>query len=359
MKKKLKKGIIILVLLALAALIVSRFLHRADRAEEETRPTVTVASPGRRDIINRTEAIGTVEPEQEVDVMPKMAGEITDVSFAAGDRVEAGQTLITIHSDALDSLRIQLDSARIAMNDAETALGRTQALFATGAVSQQQLEGAQSAAGSTRLAYQNAETQLKLQTEYTTVKAPISGVIETKNVSVHDQASPAMAICTISGDGGMSVSFGVTEQVMRQLNVGDTIQLEKNAALVNGTVTEVSGKVSPATGLYSCRASIGEVQPAEDGSIPGVNLGSGSRAKVQLISARAVQALTVPSAAVSYADAKPYVYLFSDGHAVKREIVTGIFDESFMEVRDGLQAEDQVIVSWSGEIYDSAEVLAE
>ena len=42
MKKKLKKGIIVLALLALAALIVSRFLHRADRAEEETRPTVTV-----------------------------------------------------------------------------------------------------------------------------------------------------------------------------------------------------------------------------------------------------------------------------------------------------------------------------
>ena len=146
--KKAGKWIVLLIVAALLVLIAMRFMKKKEVVEEETRPTVAVGLPETRDIINLTTAIGTIEPQEEVSVMPKMAGEITAVNFAVGDVVEEGQVLITIHSDALDSLRIQVDSAKIAMNDAQTALSRTEALFATGAVSQQQLESAQSAAKS-------------------------------------------------------------------------------------------------------------------------------------------------------------------------------------------------------------------
>ena len=351
MKKGGKNLILILVVVLLAALIIFRLMHKEAVIEEETRPMVGTELPAEKDIVVKTEAIGTLEPEQEVSVMPKMAGEVTSVQFALGDRVEEGQALITIHSDALDSLKIAVDSAKIQMTDAQTALQRTQALAATGAVSQQQLEAAQSAAKSTKLAYENAQTQLKLQTEYTTVTAPIAGVIETKNVSEHDQASPAMPICTINGGNGMSVTFGVTGHLHKSLKTGDTVEIVKDQEHLTGRVTEINDKVSAASGLFPCKASV-----SLPGSLSAPALTNGERAKVILVSDHAEKAMTIPIASIFYADGVPYVYVLKENHAVRTDIETGLFDDTSMQVISGITAEDQVITTWSNEIFDGAEV---
>ena len=342
MNKGGKKLILIPVVILLAALIIFRLMHKEAVVEEETRPMVGTELPVVKDIVVKTEAIGTLEPEQEVSVMPKMAGEVTSVQFAVGDRVEQGQTLITIHSDALDSLKIAVDSAKIQMTDAQTALQRTQALAATGAVSQQQLEAAQSAAKSTKLAFENAETQLKLQTEYTTVTAPIAGVIETKSVNEHGQASPAMPVCTING---------VTGHLHNSLKTGDTVEIVKDQEHLTGKITEVSDKVSPTSGLFSCKASV-----SLSGSLTAPALTNGERAKVILVSDHAEKALTIPVASIFYADGAPYVYVLKDAHAVRTDIETGLFDETSMQVTSGITAEDRVITTWSNEIYNGVEV---
>ena len=351
MKKGGKNLLLVLVVLLLAGLIVFRLVHKEAQIEEETRPMVGTELPVEKDIVVKTEAIGTLEPEQEVSVMPKMQGEVTSVLFAVGDRVEEGQALITIHSDALDSLQIAVDAAKIQMSDAQTALQRTQALAATGAVSQQQLEAAQSAAKSTKLAYENAQNQLKLQTEYTTVTAPIAGVIETKSVEEHAQASPAMAICTINGGNGMSVTFGVTGHLHKSLKIGDTVEIQKDEMELTGRVTEISEKVSPTSGLFSCKASV-----SLPGSLSAPALTNGEKAKVILVSDHTEKALTIPIYSIFYADGVPYVYVLKDHLAVRTVIETGLFDETSMEVTSGLTAEDQVITTWSNEIFDGVEV---
>ena len=356
--KKSGKIVIAVVIVAAGALIASRFLKKPAQVEEETRPTVSISHAENRTVTTTTEVIGTLEPAEEVEVMPKMSGEILSVNFEVGDRVQKDQVLITIDSDALDSLKIQADSAKISMDDAQRALARTQALFTTGAVSQQDLESAQSAASSTRLAYENAMTQLNLQKSYTEVKAPISGVIEAKNVDPHDQASVAASIATISGDSGTSITFGVPESVMRNLKTGDSVEIEKNSAELTGTVTEISSKIS-SSGLYECKASVGAVQPEADGTVPSVDLSSGAKATVTVISEQAADALTVPLSAVSYNDGNPYVYVLEDHKAVKKNLTTGIYDTDYIVVTDGLTPEDDLIVTWSNEIYDGAEVLTE
>jgi len=244
-----------------------------------------------------------------------------------------------------------VDSAKIQMTDAQTALQRTQALAATGAVSQQQLEAAQSAAKSTKLAFENAETQLKLQTEYTTVTAPIAGVIETKSVNEHDQASPAMPVCTINGGNGMSVTFGVTGHLHNSLKTGDTVEIVKEQEHLTGRVTEINDKVSAASGLFPCKASV-----SLSGSLSAPALTNGERAKVILVSDHAEKAMTIPIASIFYADGVPYVYVLKENHAVRTDIETGLFDDTSMQVISGITAEDQVITTWSNEIFDGAEV---
>lgn len=348
----MKKGKLIVIILLVAAVLagVGFMMNRPEPEEavvEDVRPVVTAEDPIVKDIITYTTLIGTIEPQNVVNVLPKMNGEALEVHFAVGDRVEEGQVLINIHSDALTALKIQVDGALVTMNDANTALSRTQALYSTGSVSQQALEQAQSAARGAKLQYDAAKNSYDLQVGYTTVTAPISGVIESKSVDVHDMVSPAAPICVISGQEQNTVVFGASEKVMKNMSVGMEISLEKMGTEYKGNITEIGSMVNPATGLYSIKAIV------EDGDA----LTNGSKVKVSAVMNQSQQVITIPLDSVFYNNGSPFVYCYSDGRALKIDFEGGIYDGERMEVISGITAEDQVITSWSNELTDQAEVL--
>ena len=231
--------------------------------------------------------------------------------------------------------------------DADSNLSRTQALFADGFVSQEAMEQAQNNAQSAKISYESAKNQYDLQVKYTTVTAPIDGVIESRSVEPHDHVSPAGEICTISGASQLQVKFGITEKIHQTMELGDSVTLEKNGVDYTGTVTEIGSMVNESSGLYDARAMVPDA----------AGLTNGSRVKMTIIMDRVSQVLTVPVDAVSYDNGAPFVYLYEDGKAEKTEIEAGIYDDENMEVKSGLTSDSQVIVSWSNELVDQGEVL--
>ena len=316
-------------------------------ATADSRPSVVTVHPENRDIAVYTEQIGTIEPTKSTSVFPKMAGEVMSVNFNAGDAVKAGDVLATIHSDALISLRIQVDAAKVSMDDAATALSRTQALADTGAVAAQALEQANSAATSARLNYEAAKSQYDLQVSYTKVKAPVSGVIETKNVEVHDMAAGSAPIAVISSNDGVEVKFGATSDVQRSLKPGDEIKAAYNGEEYTGAITEIASSMSASTGLFEAKASLNEAAALQ----------TGTRVKLTILKERETGALAIPIAAVLHAGNQAFVYVYEDGKAVKKDIATGLYDSEYIVVKEGISAEDAVISTWSNELYDGAEVL--
>lgn len=98
----------------IAAFIGVRLFSGGEKAVDyETRPTVDLQKPQKGDIVLYTDMTGTIQPLSRASVMPKMAGEVLEVYFKAGDQVEAGQALVKIHSDALETLRLQMESAAV------------------------------------------------------------------------------------------------------------------------------------------------------------------------------------------------------------------------------------------------------
>ena len=255
MKKNVKRLIAGAVVLLVAAGIVVRIAGGNKKEEEyETRPTVAVENPKTGDITLYTDLTGTIEPISKAVVQPKIGGELLEVNFQAGDPVEAGQVLCKIDSDALTALQLQMQSASVAADNAARELARIQPLYASGYISQQQFDQAQSSATSARLAYESAKNQYDLQVKYTTVTAPISGVIESRNVEPHDHIGTDTKICVISGGDQLQVKFGITEKILRNMKVNDPIQVEKNGTEYDGNVTEVGSMVNSATGLYDAKA---------------------------------------------------------------------------------------------------------
>ena len=332
--KKRGKILALAAIVVVGAVVLSRCGHKNTAVEYESRPTVRVENPVRQDISLYTDLTGLVEPQSRASVMPKMSGEVLEVYFQAGDTVQAGQALCKIDSDALTALKLQVDAASVALKNADSNLSRTQALFADGFVSQEAMEQAQNSAQNAKISYESAKNQYDLQVKYTTVTAPIDGVIESR-------------ICTISGASQLQVKFGITEKIHQTMELGDSVTLEKNGADYTGTVTEIGSMVNESSGLYDARAMVPDA----------AGLTNGSRVKMTVIMDHVSQVLTVPVDAVSYDNGAPFVYLYEDGKAEKTEIEAGIYDDENMEVKSGLTSDSQVIVSWSNELVDQGEVL--
>ena len=165
-----KKTILIagaVVLLAAGGIFFRVMKGMEKPAEYETRPTVSAEVPQTGDIVLYTDLTGTVEPQSRAAVMPKIGGEVLEVYFQAGDQVQAGQALLKIDSDALTSLKLQMESAKVAADEAAREYGRIEPLYAGGYASQQSMEQARDGAESARLAYEAAKHQYDLQLEYT------------------------------------------------------------------------------------------------------------------------------------------------------------------------------------------------
>ncbi len=347
MKKSSKRLIAGAVVLLVAAGFVFKLVSgKEEAAQYETRPTVAVQTPVTGDITLYTELTGTVEPVSRASVMPKISGEILEVNFQAGDTVQAGQVLCKIDSDALRTMELQMQSASVAADTAARELARLQPLFDGGFVSQQQFQQAQDAATSARLAYETAKTQYDLQMEYTTVTAPIGGVIESRGIELHDHVSPSAPICVISGGDQLQVNFGVTEKVMKNMNVGDALTVEKNGSTYEGNLTEIGAMVN-ASGLYDAKAAVSQ----------GASLTNGAKVKLTVVMDRAEGAMTVPVDAVNYDNGNAFVYCYEDGTAKKTMVEAGIYDSQNMEIISGLEADSQVIVTWSNELVDGQQVL--
>lgn len=347
MKKGVKIAIGAAVVVAAAAGIFSILGRKPEAVADDVRPAVVAEKPQTGTISLYTDVIGTIEPSETVSVTPKIDGEILEVMFEAGQYVEAGQPLCRIDSDALTALRISMESAQVAMNDANSTLQRTQALFAGGTVSQQAFEQAQNAATSARLQYEAAKNQYDLQVEYTTVTAPISGIAESRNVDPHDNISTSDVIAVISAKDQIMVKFSVPERVMKNLQTGMAVTVDKYGTEYQGNITEVASVADTSNGLYDIKAAIQN----------GEALTTGSKAKVSVLKDIAENVMTIPVDSVSYDDGNPFIYIYDNGVAKRVGIESGIYDMERMEVEGGLNADDLVITSWSNELSDGVEVV--
>ena len=347
--KKAAKVILIAgaAIVCVAAFGFMKLRKPAEAVEELAPPTVKVETPQVGSLYLETEYIGSLEPAEMVTVIPMLTGEILSVNFEAGQMVNEGDVLCTINVDALSSYKISVDSAAINVQDAAKALERTTALYESGSVSQQVYEQAKTGYDMANLQYQQAKTTYDLQLKYSNVTAPISGMIETRNVDVHDMASPQSPICVITSKDSMLVSFQVSERVMKALRVGDSLTIDKSGSTYHGTITEISSMVNQQTGLFLIKASV------EDGS----SLVTGSTVKLHVTTDKAENVLLIPVDAVYYNNGEPFVYLYDNGTVQKASIETGLYDSSVMEVVSGLNADSQVITTWTTELTEGAAVL--
>ena len=194
------------------------------------------------------------------------------------------------------------------------------------------------------VALESAQYQLDMYT----VKAPISGQIESISVEKDSMASAGSPAYVISNKDSMTVTFNVAEKAKNELQVGDAIEVERNGETFAGTITEVGTMAGPQTRLFQVKASV-------IGS--GDKLPSGVSVKVHATTQREESSLVIPYDAIYFSAGSAYVYCVEDGKLVKTPITVGLMNDDEATVADGLNGESQVVTTWSSKLRDGAEVV--
>ena len=344
MKKRTKiiTGVVIAGILAAAA--VPRFLKPAEVAEQVTVPVVKAETPQTGTITLSKEVIGTVEPSDIIYVMPKVAGEILEIYVNPGDVVEAGQPLCRIDNKQIDSSKISMDAAKVALDTANANLARMQVLYDSGDISAQSFEQVQTSAQSAKLQYDGAKLAYDLQVEYSTVTAPIAGKIESSTMALHNTVAQSSQLCVITGEGGKKVTFSVADSLRNALSLGDEIVMEKQGTEYTGTVTEIGSMVNPQTGLFDIEASVDN----------GGTLAPGVKIQLSVVSDKSENVMTLPVDCVYYDGGDAYVYTYENGTVHKVPVEVGIYDSERAEIVSGISEDNLVITTWTSELTEGA-----
>jgi len=307
--------------------------------------TVTVATAALQNLPRTVTASGTISAWEEVPVGAETGGlTATAVYVDEGRYVRQGQPLVQLN-DAL--LRAQLRQQQAAVQTAEAnasrdqaALGRAQELKERGFLSQASLDTAlaNQRASDANLAAARAslsETQTRLS--QATIRAPVSGLVISRNVTRGQIVSPGTELFRIVRDGRLELDAQVPETDLGLVRAGQTAVVSSDqVGETTGTVRIVTPEVNAETRLGLARISL---------SGGGFRPGMFGRARIDV---GASPAVTVPTAAVLYRENRPGVYILDNQNRARfRPVVIQTRAREWTAV-DGVQAGARVIVSGAG-----------
>jgi len=167
--------------LGIAALTVAG-CNRHPAQAKAALPTVTVAPVEQKEIVERDEFTGRIEPVQTVEIRPRVSGYIQEVKFQSGQLVKKGDLLFQIdprwHQAAFDQRQAEHEQAKVHFENARREAERTPQLLTNNAISMEESDARQARfqeAKSAMLATEAALESARLDVEYTEVRAPIDG----------------------------------------------------------------------------------------------------------------------------------------------------------------------------------------
>jgi membrane fusion protein (multidrug efflux system) len=292
---------------------------------------VVTAEVENRPFIETLEALGTAMANESVVITPTVDDRVVGIFFGDGDTVTEGQVLVKLDDS---EAQYQLAEARAALQEQKKQYERMHRLSKTNATSRAQLDEEYSLLQIAQAKVANLEARLE---DYT-IRAPFSGKLGIRRISIGAVVDSDTTITTLDDTDTIKLDFTVPETYLGVLKNGMTVSARSAAypdRVFEGNVSVISSRVDPETRTLTVRARI----PNPDRFLkPGMLL------SVELVKDRS-DTLIIPEEAVILEKNKKYALLVTPESKVsQKEIVTGRRSPGMVEVIGGLTAGDQVIV---------------
>ncbi len=298
--------------------------------EPEAAVPVEVTPVARRSISSFLETNGTLEAENDVELVARTSGPIVELLVEEGDRMRAGDLLARI--DPAES-RARMEISRLNLAERKIAYERAKELFESALLSQEAYDQALSA-------YESAQAQFEgdqILFSYTEVKAPFTGTIVTRHVKLAQTVSNNQALFRITDFDPLLCPIQVPERELPRLKVDQPAYVEVEAwpeRRFQARVLRISPVVDAATGTVKVTLEV-----SVDGKLrPGMFAG------VYLETEKRPDALVIPRTALSLESIGDTVYVAIGDKAARREVELGFQEGDAVEIVRGLEEGENVIV---------------
>lgn len=291
------------------------------------------------------EALGTAKANESVNITAKTANRIVSIKFTEGQQVRKGDVLLEL--DGVEA-SADLAVAEAALADTRSQYKRSTELFATKALSQAQMDQIQSTLRQNEARVSAAQGRMN----ETIIRAPFSGRVGLRNVSVGSYVTPATVITTLDDTSIIKLDFSVPETYLTMLANGLDIQATSTAypgVQFRGKVASIDSRIDPVSRSVIVRGNIDN----RDGRLkPGMFM------TVRLLRAED-RALTLPEQALVPEADRQFVFVVRDGEVKKTEITVGRRRPGEVEVLKGLTSGDVVVTEGTQKLVDGTKVRLE
>jgi membrane fusion protein (multidrug efflux system) len=213
---------------------------------------VIVAEAVREPWADRTEALGTLRANESVVITANVTETISAIHFDDGQRVAAGEVLVEMTSAEETAL---IEEVRVRVAEAERQFDRVKSLAASGSASASLLDERRRDLDSARATLVAVQSRLKDRL----VRAPFSGVVGLRDISLGALVEPGDVITTLDDDSSMKLDFPVPSVFLTSIRPGLAIEARAPALgerVFAGEISAIDTRVDPVTRSLQVRARI-------------------------------------------------------------------------------------------------------
>ena len=282
-------------------------------------------------LLDNIEIPGTIVSNETTEIHPEVAGRITGIYFKEGAFVNKGALLVKLN-DA--DLQAQKKKILVQLQVAKQNEERSAQLLKIQGISKQDYE-----AMVLQVSTANADLAVvQTQIEKTNIRAPFSGKLGLRMVSVGAYVSQTSVISTMSQPNQLKIDFTVPERNINQISYGKFVNFT-----VDGSDRTYAAKVIATESNITQDTRTLQVRAAVQGNVAG--LVPGNFAKVILDFQPDPNAILIPTQAIIPQARGKKVYLYNDGKAKFVDVTTGVRDSANIQITSGLKVGDTVLIT--------------
>ncbi|TGE37301.1 efflux RND transporter periplasmic adaptor subunit [Desulfosporosinus fructosivorans] len=368
MSKKRMISIVIIVVIFIGGVAIfngnefqSTFLAKDKQSEApvaSNKVAVQVISPQKAAQGEGLHYKATLEADQEGIVSSKNSGKVISVLFNDGKQVTQGESLVILDDqdikNQIKSAESQLEVSKASLQKSEASLentqrsyDRTKILAQQGVVAQAELDNAETSLkmikadiASSQANIQAAQTNidnLKTGLADMIIRAPITGVMDGKNVSLGQFLAPGSVLGKVKDISVIDAAIEVDQALIQTIKIGQKARVKLNEDDTNnyeGIVKSINPSADPSSRAFKVKIQLNNEK---------LSLRPGVFAKVMLTDDVKVQKFVIPVALITGKEGDYSVYINDNGIVKKLAVTVGNLVNNQAEIKSGLQGNESII----------------
>jgi len=270
---------------------------------------------------------GSLEGEQQANVVSQLAERIIEIPVKVGDHVKAGQILVKLEKSGVTS---QYYQALSNLKNVEQNLIRMKSLYEGGAISKQQLDA-------TQTQYDIAKANFEASKNAVEITSPISGIVTSIKNNVGDFTAPGVPMITVAQISSLKAVMSIGEGDIPYARIGEEVKVYSELSQSNfttGKIIEIARSADTQTRTFQVKAAFSNKSNMFN---PGMFVNTELQLKTK------DKVVIIPRESVLYNEQGPQVFVVNNGRAQLKDIKLGFQNEAQIEITEGLQNGEEVV----------------